>query len=144
MKLEDLKVYNLAMQLGEEVWEIVIKWDYFQKDTVGKQWVKAVDSIAANLSEGSGRYHLKDAKNFNYFSRGSLSETKTWLLKAHHRKMITDGQFQHLLIEIDSLGKMLNNYIKSFGKRVNSSLESKPVPPDNSAPPSPNRQALSP
>jgi hypothetical protein len=48
MKLEDLKIYDMAMQLGDEVWEIVIKWDYFQKDTVGKQWVKSVDSVAAN------------------------------------------------------------------------------------------------
>jgi len=31
MKLEDLKIYAIAMQLGEEVWEIVLKWDYFSK-----------------------------------------------------------------------------------------------------------------
>jgi len=29
MKLEDLQVYQMAMQLGEEVWDIVLKWDYF-------------------------------------------------------------------------------------------------------------------
>jgi four helix bundle protein len=37
----------------------VIKWDYFLKDTIGKQLVKAADSVAANLSEGFGRYHFK-------------------------------------------------------------------------------------
>ncbi len=52
MKLEELKVYQLAMNVGEKVWVIVSKWDYFAKDTVGKQLVKSVDSIAANLSEG--------------------------------------------------------------------------------------------
>jgi len=30
------------MDLGERVWEIVIEWDYFAKDTIGKQFVKAV------------------------------------------------------------------------------------------------------
>jgi len=118
MKLDDLKIYTKAMQLGDEVWEIVVKWDYFQKDTVGKQWVKAVDSVAANLSEGHGRYHIKDIQNFNYFSRGSLSETKTWLLKAHHRNLINDVQFNNLLTQVDPLGKMLNNYIKFNGKRL--------------------------
>jgi len=47
MKLEDLKIYIMAMQLGEEVWKIVMTWDYFQKDTIGKQWVKSADSVAA-------------------------------------------------------------------------------------------------
>jgi len=54
MKLEDFNVYNLAMDLGEVVYSEVIKWNYFDKDTVGKQLVRAVDSIAANLSEGMG------------------------------------------------------------------------------------------
>ena len=48
--LDDFQVYQLAMELGEEVWKIVVKWDYFCKDTIGKQLVKAADSIAANLS----------------------------------------------------------------------------------------------
>jgi len=65
MKLEEFRVYQMSMDLGEEVWDIVIKWDYFAKDTVGKQLVRAIDFVAANLSEGYGRYHYKEAKNFS-------------------------------------------------------------------------------
>lgn len=79
--LKDFKTYNLAMELGEKVWKIVNSWGYFEKDTIGKQLVRAVDSIAANLSEGLGRYHFKEIKNFGYYSRGSLFETRTWLTK---------------------------------------------------------------
>ena len=57
MKLGDLEIYRLAMKLGEEIWQIVEKWAYFQKDTIGRQWIKAGDSIAANISEGFGRYY---------------------------------------------------------------------------------------
>lgn len=85
MDLEDLRVYDLAMSLGEKVWNIVDQWNYFQKDTIGKQFVRAADSIAANLSEGYGRYHFREAKNFGYCSRESLYETRTWLTKAHTR-----------------------------------------------------------
>ncbi len=67
MKLEELQVYQMAMDMGEEVWEIVIKWDYFLKDTIGKQLVRAADSVAANLSEGFGGYHCGGAKHFRYF-----------------------------------------------------------------------------
>ena len=115
MKLEELKVYQLAMNVGEKVWEIVSKWDYFTKDTVGKQLVKSVDSIAANISEGYGRYHYKENKQFCYYSRGSLYETKTWLKKAHNRGLIADNDFQSLEKDIETIAYKLNNYIKSIG-----------------------------
>ncbi len=92
MKLEDLQVYQLSMKIGDNIWEIVTKWDYFAKDTVGKQIVKSVDSVAANLSEGVGRYHYKEKKNFGYYSRGSLYETKTWLTKAFKRKLLQEAE----------------------------------------------------
>ena len=114
--LEDFKVYNLAMELGEEVWNCVSTWRYFEKDTVGKQLVKAADSIAANLSEGLGRYHFREAKNFSYFSRGSLFETKTWLTKARNRKLLNQEQFDQLNSVIEVIGKMLNSYINSIGE----------------------------
>ena len=117
MKLEELKVYQLSMELGEKVWNIVIKWDFFAKDTIGKQLVRAVDSIAANLSEGFGRYHFKEAKNFSYYSRGSLFETKTWLTKAYNRNLINKEDFQFFQTEINNIGVKLNNYINSIGKK---------------------------
>ncbi len=116
MRLEELHVYDIAMRLGEDVYEMVSEWNYFSKDTIGKQLVRAVDSVAANISEGYGRYHFKEAKNFSYYSRGSLYETKTWLTKAHSRKLINDINYEDLLKRIDLLGIKLNNYIKSIGK----------------------------
>ncbi|RLD69140.1 MAG: four helix bundle protein [Bacteroidetes bacterium] len=116
MKLEELQVYQLSMDLGEKIWKIVIGWDYFLKDTIGKQLMRAVDSVAANLSEGFGRFHYKEAKNFSYYSRGSLYETKTWLTKAFNRGLISEAQFQIFQNEINSIGIKLNNYIKSIGK----------------------------
>lgn len=116
--LEDFKTYNRAMELGEEVWDIVIKWNYFEKDTIGKQLVRAVDSVAANLSEGLGRYHFKEKKNFSYYSHGSLFETQTWLTKAHNRKLITEAQFAKTKDNLEAIGKMINSYIKSIGSNT--------------------------
>lgn len=115
MDIEELKVYQLSMDLGEEVWDIVSDWAYFEKDVIGKQLVKAVDSVAANLSEGFGRYHFKESKHFAYYSRGSLYETKTWLTKARNRKLIEDGLYNNLIKEIKTISVKLNNYIKSIG-----------------------------
>ncbi len=54
-KLDDLEIYKLSIELADEIWAIVIKWDFFAKDTVGKQIVRSSDSIAANIAEGYGR-----------------------------------------------------------------------------------------
>ena len=116
MRLEELKVYQLSMEIAERVWGIVVKWDYLSKDTIGKQLVRSVDSVAANISEGFGRYHYKDAKNFCYYSRGSLYETKTWLTKAFNRKLITEEDFNSFQNDINTIGIKLNNYINSIGK----------------------------
>jgi four helix bundle protein len=116
MKLEELQVYSLSMGMGEKIWKIVTEWDYFTKDTIGKQLVRAADSVAANLSEGFGRYHFKENTNFSYYSRGSLYETKTWLTKAYNRKLISEEVFESFNSEIDNIGVKLNNYIKSTGK----------------------------
>ncbi len=115
MKLEELKVYQLAMDIGERIWVVIDKWDYFAKDTVGKQLVKSVDSIAANISEGYGRFHYKENKQFCYYSRGSLYETRTWLKKAHNRGLIIVDDFQSLENDLETIAYKLNNYIKSIG-----------------------------
>ena len=54
MELENLKVYEISMCIGECVWAIVLRWDSFSKYTLGMQWVNAADSIGQNSSEGYG------------------------------------------------------------------------------------------
>jgi four helix bundle protein len=117
MDLDDLEVYKLSMELGDKVWFIVEKWSAFEKDTVGKQLVKAADSAATNISEGYGRYHYNESKHFLYYSRGSLHETKTWITKAKRRQLITDETNLQIQKDIKVLTINLNNYINSIGKK---------------------------
>lgn len=77
--LEKLEVYNLAEDFSDKIWNIVINWKIFEKDTIGKQMVRAADSISANIAEGYGRYFYKESKQFYFYSGGSIQETKAWL-----------------------------------------------------------------
>jgi len=63
MKLEDLQVYQLSMEIGEKVWKIVSQWKYFERDSLGKQLVRSADSVAANISEGFGRFHYTENRH---------------------------------------------------------------------------------
>ncbi|MBU0976568.1 MAG: four helix bundle protein [Patescibacteria group bacterium] len=82
IEVKDLEVYKAALELSQYVWEIVLKWNYFAKKTIGTQFVSAIDSISSNIAEGWGRYHKKEKIRFFYFSRGSLDESKDWTRKA--------------------------------------------------------------
>ncbi|MGA8021052.1 MAG: four helix bundle protein [Desulfobacterales bacterium] len=69
----------MAETLADEIWDIVTNWNYFEKDTIGKQLVKAADSIGANIAEGTGRGTPADNRKFIRIARGSLNETKYWV-----------------------------------------------------------------
>ena len=118
MDLDDLVVYKMSMEIGDKVWEVVNRWNYFSKDTIGKQVVRSSDSIAANISEGFGRFHYKDRIRFLYYSRGSLFETKTWMKKALKRELITKSEFDELNSSLKTLSVKLNNYITSIKKQI--------------------------
>jgi four helix bundle protein len=114
--LEDLEVYQLAESFSDEIWFIVGKWEYFAKDTVGKQIVRSADSIGANIAEGYGRYHYKENRNFCYFSRGSIIETKGWLKKSKTRELLNEEQFNTLFEKLQNIHLKLNAYLKFIGK----------------------------
>ena len=121
-RLEDLKVYKVAMEIGEIVWTIVDKWEYFPKKTLGAQYVDAADSIAMNISEGYGRFHFKENKNFCYYSRGSAKETLTVTNKAKTRKLIFEEEFALLSQKLDSYFRLIYGYINSIGNKGDEQL----------------------
>lgn len=110
--LEKLEVYNIAEKFSDDVWDIVDNWDYFKKDTIGKQLVRAADSISANIAEGYGRYFYKESKQFYFYSRGSIQETKSWLSKCLRRKIIEPATCNLLIETCKKILIMLNAFIK--------------------------------
>jgi four helix bundle protein len=52
---ERLEIYRLAEELSDSLWTVVYTWSYLAQQTVGKQLIRAADSIGANIAEGSGR-----------------------------------------------------------------------------------------
>jgi four helix bundle protein len=110
---EKLRVYQLAEELADRSWKIVVKWDYFAKSTVGMQMVDAVDSVGSNISEGIGRGSLVDNRRFIRIARGSLYETKHWLRRAYKRRLLTPGEVDELKPIINELLPTLNAYYSS-------------------------------
>lgn len=119
MKLKDLETYKLSMDIGDKVYSIAMEMDYFNKDKLSKQWVRATGSISLNISECFGRYSYKDQRTSYYYSRGSLNEIVTCLQKARKRELISDDEYNLLLNDHNTLGIKLNNFINSVNKLIN-------------------------
>lgn len=113
---ESLHVYQLAETLSDTIWNIIIKWDKFSQDTVGKQWINSADSIGANIAEGTGRGSFADNRRFAKIARASLFEVRHWLRRAYKRNLVSEDEIHELQKVIDELTPRLSAYIKSIGK----------------------------
>jgi four helix bundle protein len=115
---ETLRVYQHSERLADDIWRIVERWKPFPPDTVGKQIVRAADSVGANLAEGSGKGALLDQRRFVRMARGSLYETKHWLRRAYVRKLLSTDETNSLKTTLDELTRTLNGYIRSISDRA--------------------------
>ena len=112
---ENLQVYQLAEKLADNIWNIVLHWEEFPKATIGKQIVRSVDSIGANIAEGCGRYNFQDNRRFVRIARGSLNETRHWLTRAYKRNLLTNEEVDKLKPIIEELSPKLTAYLNSIG-----------------------------
>jgi len=43
LKIEDLRVYQLARELSRQVWDVYSKLDWHEKKIIGDQFIRSVD-----------------------------------------------------------------------------------------------------
>jgi four helix bundle protein len=113
---EKLRVYRISEHLADQIWDIVARWDYLAKDTIGKQIIRAADSIGANIAEGTGRGTVVDTRRFIRMARGSLYETQHWLRRAYRRGLLGEAQVALLKPLIGELAPKLNAYFRYLNK----------------------------
>jgi len=118
LELNNLGAYKIAFNLSNYVWGIINEWDYFSKKTIGEQFVRAIDSVSANIAEGFGRYNKKDKINFYRYSYGSLKESLDWNEKAKMRKLLKDKDYIYILTELKKLPKEINSLIKFTNQKL--------------------------
>jgi len=117
---ENLRIYHLSELLADEIWNIASAWKPFARDTLGKQIVRAADSVGANIAEGSGRGSSQDNRRFIRMAHGSLCETQHWLRRAFKRNLLTSRQVDKLKPLIDELSPKINSYLHAVSNTVES------------------------
>ena len=112
LRLNDVEAYRISFALSNVVWKEVAAWPPMVQRTVGEQFIRATDSVSANIAEGFGRYGKKDKIRFYRIARGSLFESLDWNEKARVRQLHPPECYQHILTELQRLPKSINSLIK--------------------------------
>ncbi len=93
-KFEKLIIWQRAMELGENVSSLSLKFPSKEIYNLSSQIRRAADSIALNIAEGSIVQSAPEYKKFLGYSIRSLAEVVTCLHKAKMRDYITDLEFE--------------------------------------------------
>ncbi len=95
------------MDLGEEINELSLTFPDRERFNLSSQILRASDSIALNISEGSiGQSDLEQKKFIGYSIR-SLAEVVTCIYKAKRRNYINEEQFEGYYQSLFHLMNML-------------------------------------
>ena len=123
--IKDLQVYQLSRKLSTIAWDIYSKMYFEEKKIIGDQFIRATDSIGANIAEGYSRFHFLDKVRFYYNARASQSEsTDHWLELLFERNKINQQVFDEYKSISKDLQIKLNNFIK-FTKNENEKEKTK-------------------
>lgn len=104
---KDLVVWQRAMDLVAEVYQVVKKLPKEELYALSDQIRRAVISIPSNIAEGYGRNSSKEFSHFISIAKGSKSELETQLLLCVKIDYLKESDIQNVMYLIDQVGKML-------------------------------------
>ncbi|MDO9256599.1 MAG: four helix bundle protein [Bacteroidales bacterium] len=114
-KFEKLIIWQLSMDYGEAINQLTDKFPKKELYNLSSQILRAVDSIALNISEGSIGQSDPEFRKFMGYSVRSLAEVVTCLYKAKRRDYISEEEFK----ENYDLAFNLMNMMVKFKEKIN-------------------------
>jgi four helix bundle protein len=114
MLWSDLKVWKLAHSLVLEVYKVTSSFPKSEIYGITNQLRRASSSVAANIVEGQSRNSTKDYVHFLFISRGSLEETRYFLLLSRDLSYLPTESYNQIETVAISVSKLLNGLIASL------------------------------
>ena len=111
-----LDVWKVTMHLVKEVYVLTKKFPKEELYSLTSQTNRAAVSIPANIAEGLGRQYRKDTIQFLHISRGSIYELETLLNIAVMVEIISEKDFNSIMISVEKSLKVLNGFINYMAK----------------------------
>ncbi|MHA7060082.1 four helix bundle protein [Aquimarina sp. M1] len=107
-KFEDLIIYNKAIEFGESVNDKISAFPKEEMYRLASQFIRAADSIALNIAEGSGSSDAQFNRNLQ-MAWDSAHECIVCSTKAKLRGFIGEVQDERNRADITELSKMITS-----------------------------------
>ena len=111
-KYTELDVWKQARALASMIYEITTSYPKAEQFGIISQMRRCAVSVPSNIAEGCGRQRTKETIQFLNISRGSLYELETQLYISKDLSFINEEQLNTCLQKIESLGKLINGFIR--------------------------------
>ena|SRR5690606_6542991 len=114
--LEDLKVWNKAMEIAVETYKLSADFPKEEKYGLTSQIRKSAVSVPSNIAEGAGRNTPGEFKNFLSIANGSSYELFTQLILSYKLDLVSESLVQPIIKEVIEVQKMNYALIKHLEK----------------------------
>jgi len=114
---EDLEVFQEAHRLTLDIYAVVRSVPPAERFRLSDQLCRAAASVPANIAEGFGRYSRGEIVRFLRVARGSLEESRYFLLLARDLGYLSSEQAGQLCTRYVTVRRMLNGLI-SYQRRA--------------------------
>jgi four helix bundle protein len=115
---QELLVWQKAHSLVLDIYKISSRFPQEEQFGIVQQIRRAAYSVPANIAEGFERSYTKEFIRFITVAKGSLSETKYFLILSRDLGYIEQEVYFELEKDFDEIGKMLNGLINSLRKKT--------------------------
>jgi four helix bundle protein len=115
--ITDLKVWQVAYQLGLDVYHASQSWPREELFGLTSQARRAATSVPANIAEGHGRYSPTDFRRFCQIAHGSLCELDTHLRFARDLNYLPPEQWNSLHQSVLKARQLLTAFIRHLESR---------------------------
>lgn len=115
-KFEDLKIWQLALKITKEIYDISAKKEFAKDFTLKDQIRKAVISISSNIVEGFEKNNNNEFIRFLKIAKGSTGEARNQLYIALAVGYLSKLEFNRLNSELIDLSNQIGKLISYLNK----------------------------
>jgi len=113
-RFQDLKIWQLAIQIANELFDIADELDKKRLYRFAEQLRGSGMSMSNNIAEGSGSSSKKEFIQFLNIARRSTFENANILILLSVRELISEESLQKLLDDLDRLCRQITNFQKTL------------------------------
>lgn len=117
-RFENLEVWQLAINIGDQLCEIAEDLELKKKYRFAEQLNGAALSISNNIAEGSGSNSDKEFCRFLDYAHRSVFENANILHLLFRRNYISKDQLEQFLEELNKLARKINSLQKYLSGKI--------------------------